>query len=353
MIMDIYEEKYQYNLSRNLRKKASYQNIFEIQSIIHNFNNKFNLNLSKDNNRLESYTNKNINIYNINNKNLNKIILNANRHFNIGPTSKIYSFKRRKISSSYFDKIRNLYNLKTPTLLSERIITKKRKFINQKINQNNINNKNINNKKTKNENYILPKLSNNRKNVLSNIMNKKLNLIFLENSKSYSLSNKNGNEYNMLNNKIKLPRVKSTIEYDNKSINYNRILNRNKRLMRCNSSTNKSNIGVKSIYMSFGLTLPKKPKFNFSNKIILLKNKYKGNIKSEENQIYKRNKITACKLIYDDEINKLKKININKEIGKEYKFNQNFKKVNINNINNENDNILLNDKGTIIGSFFN
>jgi hypothetical protein len=342
--MDIYNQQYQYNISRNLQKRASYQNIFEIQNIIQNFNNQFNFGLSKKNKSSEPYANRNINIYNLN-KNLNKILSNANKHFSKGQANKVYSFRRKKISSSYFDKIKNLYILKEPNLLSQRIIPKDRNNKNKKANTSIIIKRN---KNEINKNYILPKIANDRKNIISNILSKKLNLIHLENSKSYSLIGKNENEYNpnALNNRLKLPRIKSTIVKDNKNINYNRILNRNKKRIRCNSSIIKTNIGVKSIYMSFGLTPQKKPSFNFNNKIILLKNKYKRHIKNEENKINNYDNISTNKLMDEQVIN---------EIGKEYKFNQDFKKVDINKINHENvnDNMLLNDKGTLIGPFFN
>ena len=46
--MDNYSKNYQYNFSRNLPKRSSYQNIFEIRDIIQNFNNKFDFDLLKE-----------------------------------------------------------------------------------------------------------------------------------------------------------------------------------------------------------------------------------------------------------------------------------------------------------------
>ena len=349
--MDIYNKKNLNELSKN--KRASYQNIFEIKNIIQNFNDKFNFDLSKNNPIIESYTNKKINLYSVNN-NLNNILFNNNKKSqNI---NQIRVYKSKRISSSYFEKIKNIYASKYPTLLSERIIKTNKKKINNKSNEIK------DSKKIFNHNYYLPKISNNRKGLIYHIMNKKLNLISLENLNSHSLRNKN----DLLSNKIRLPRVKSTIIYNNNKDSNKRIIIRNKKMMRCNSSINKpnrsniSNNGVKSIYMSFGLTPQKKLNLNYFNKIVLLKNHknlFKKRINNEENKMNTNDSgskklnyylINDFKIINKDKVKKTIK-----EKGKEYKFNQKFKKVIINNINNDTDKMLLNDKGTLIGSFFN
>ena len=193
-------------------------------------------------------------------------------------------------------------------------------------------------------------------------MNKKHNLLSLENSKSYfakNIGNKNDFILKKINNNIKLPRVKSTVIYNNRNPIINRILSKNKKPKRINSSINKPNIGVKSIYMSFGVTPKKKQNYNFYNKNIYLKKYNKRYINNKENKNIK-NENNENKDIkgLDNNLNEKNKIinqdeNITKKIGKEYNFNQNFKQVNIENIKNENDNNLLNDKGTLIGPFFN
>ena len=264
-----------------------------------------------------------------------------------GNNHKIYSFKRKRISSSYFDKIKNWYFYKNPTLLSERIITKKRKLFTKKIN---ITNNNKINKIKINNNYFLPKISNDRKDLIAHLMNKRHKLLPLENSKSYSVRNiinKNEPIFQKINNNIKLPRVKSTILYNNKISMNNRILSRNKKPIRCNSSISKTNIGVKSIYMSFRPSPKKEKNYNFYNKVIFLKKYNKRYINNEENKNIKNNNDSKGLN------NNLNYGNITKEKGKEYNFNQNFKQVNIENINDENDNNILNDKGTLIGPFFN
>ena len=112
--------------------------------------------------------------------------------------------------------------------------------------------------------------------------------------------------------------------------------------------------------MSFGLTPQKKLNLNYFNKIVLLKNHknlFKKRINNEENKINTNDSgskklnyylINDFKIINKDKVKKTMK-----EKGKEYKFNQKFNKVIINNINNDTDKMLLNDKGTLIGSFFN
>lgn len=339
--MDIYNK----NWLRNIQKRASYENLFEIRNIIDNFNNKFNFGISKDNSIIEPYINKNINIYYINN-NLNKILFNGKKQFNSISNNKIYCFKRKRkkiISNSYFDKIKNLYSLKPPILLSGK---KKEKLINNNSNA-------MDNKKTKNNHYFyLPKISSDRKDLISHIINKKLNYISLENTELNNFSNK----YNFNNNKNikqKLPRVKSTIVCNNNNLQYNRLFSQNKRHIRCNSSISNPNLGVKSIYMSFGLKPKKEQNNNFFSKKILLRNFHKRNINSEENRIIRNN--IFSKRLNHYLVEDFKKINKDKTVekGKEYKFNQKFKKVIFNNLNNENDNMLLNDKGTLIGPFFN
>ena len=359
--MDNYSKNYQLNFPRNLPKRSSYQNIYEIRDIIQNFNSKFDFGLLKDSSIIEPYTNKNISIFNLNN-NLNKKLFDANKKLHNGNTQKIYSFKRKRISSSYFDKIRNLYFFKQPTLLSGRIITKKRNLINKKIN---ISNNNKNNKIKISNKYYLPKISNDRKDLIVHLMNKRHKLLSLENCKSYSVGSI-GNKNDFINNNIKLPRVKSTIAYNNKIPINNRILSRNKKPIRCNSSISKPNLGVKSIYMSFGITPKKEKNYNFYNKVIFLKKYNKRYINNEENKNIKNdnndskglnnNLNDENKIINQDENitkEKEKEKKKEKEKGKEYNFNQNFKQVNIENLHIENDNNLLNDKGTLIGPFFN
>ena len=99
--------------------------------------------------------------------------------------------------------------------------------------------------------------------------------------------------------------------------------------------------------MSFGLTPKKEKNYNFYNKVIFLKKYNKRYINNEENKNIKNNNDSKGLN------NNLNYGNITKEKGKEYNFNQNFKQVNIENINDENDNNILNDKGTLIGPFFN
>ena len=339
--MNIYNRHYLSELSRNARERASYQNIFEINNIIQNLKDQFNLDLAKKNPIIQSYKNKKIKIYNVNN-NLNSLLINNNKNTN--NTNPIRVYRSKRISSSYFAKIKNIYSPKTPTLLSEKILNINKKPIIKRNNKNKINN-----------NYYLPKISNSRKDLIQHVLNKKLNLISLENINSYSFGRND-----LLSNKIKLPRVKSTIIYDKKDLN-KRLFCRNKKITRCNSSinkSNKSNKSVKSIYMSFGLAPKNKLNLNCFNKIVLLKRQHKkNNINSEEKKSITHD-IEPKKLNYmliDDFklINKDKNNIKTKEKGKEYKFNQNFKKVINYNLNSDNDNMLLNDKGTLIGSFFN
>lgn len=336
--MDLYNENYLNELSRNLHKRASYQNIFEIKEILKNFKEKFNLDLSRNNPIIHPYTNKKLNIYSINN-NLNNIILNNNkRTYNINQAR---IFRSKRISSSYFEKIKNLYIVQTPNLFSSKI---------QKVNIKRKNN-NINNKKLFNNNNYFPQISNNRKDLIHHIMNKNLNLISLENMNSCSLINKKE-----VSHKIKLPRINSTIIRDNKYLNQKSIDIRNKNFIRCNSSingSNKPNTRVKNIYMSFGL-FPKK-KLNDFNKIVFLKHNYKKIINKEDNKNnINENGSKKLKYYLIDDFNLINKNKyIKKDKGKEYKFNKNFKKVVNFSLNSENNNMLLSDKGTLIGSFFN
>ena len=341
---NIYHRQYLSELKRNAQERASYQNIFEIKKIIQNLKDQFNLDLGKKNPIIQSYKKKKIKIYNVNN-NFNSLLFNNNTN----NTNSIHVYRSKRISSSYFEKIKNIYSSKTPTLLSEKYLkTNKKKIINKikeiKNDKNNINN-----------NYYLPKISKSRKDLLQHVLNKKLNLISLENINSYSFG-----KNDLLSNKVKLPRVKSTIIYDNKDLN-KRLFNRNRKIMRCNSSINKSsksNTSVKSIYMPFGLAPKNKFNLNCFNKIVLLKKQQKKNNINKEEKKSITHDIEPKKLNYmliDDFklINKDKNNTKTKEKGKEYKFNQNFKKVINYNLDSDNDNMLLNDKGTLIGSFFN
>ena len=72
------------------------------------------------------------------------------------------------------------------------------------------------------------------------------------------------------------------------------------------------------------------------------------------NNLIRRNVNIFFKRLNHYLIENYKKIDKDKivEKGKEYKFNQYFKKAVFNNLNNEDDNMLLNEKGTLIGSFF-
>ena len=92
--MDNYSKNYKINL-RNLSKSSSSQKIFEIKDIIQNFNNKFDFGLLKDSSITEPYTNKNLNIFNLNNS-LNKKLFDTNKKLNDGYTHKIYSSKKKE-----------------------------------------------------------------------------------------------------------------------------------------------------------------------------------------------------------------------------------------------------------------
>ena len=336
------------NLSRNIhgvQKRVSYHNIFGIKNIISNFQNKYNLDFSKVNTKIKHYTQKNKNLYCINkiNNSINHLLLkNQNLNLNYFDKCHIFSFKRKRACSSYFDKVRNLYALKTPTIFSEKIAN-----IHKKINTN----KNLNKNKI-NKNLFLPKIKNKKINIISNFNNKSLNKDFSKNSKSSSIIRNN-----ILMKKIKLPRIKSTIIYNNKNIYRNAIFIKNKNLKRCKSSK-QIPFGVKSIYMS--LDLNAKRKNNHFIKGFLLKNYSHKNSnfiheKSYNNESNIKNS-QKYRIKYNI-INNFHKINIDKNIkrekGKEYDFSQSFKQVNNLNLDliNDNDNMLLNDKGTLIGPF--
>ena len=324
--MEIYEKKYIKNLARNLHKRESFQNIFVIGNVFQNYKDKFNFNLSNNSSLIEPYTIKNINIYKINN-NLNNNYLNMNIHnLNSNNNNKIHLFRRKKIHISYFEKIKNLYFSKTPKYLSERVLSDNKKL---SFNQNNIN---ISHNISRNSyNYSLPKIANSRKGIIDNNVNKNNNIISLENQ---CINNKN--EYHL--NKMKLPRIKSTILYKGKNACNNRNINRNYKKIRCNSSLNVSKIAAKSIYMSLGLTPKKENNLNLNNfnKIILLKN-YKRKSNNGQNENNKNN--NNINIVNINDLSDIKKDNNN--------IKKSLNKVMINNIMNE-DSKLLNDKGTLI-----
>ena len=352
--MDIHNKIIMSNFSRNIHKnhninkRSSYQNIFETKNFISNFFNKYNLNYSKinSNSKIEPHTQKNINLYSINNSINHLFLNNSNKNLNYFDKRHIFSFKKKRIGSSYFDKVRNLYALKTPIFLSDKIANNHKKIITSQ----NINKKrNIHN----NQKFYLPKVTNEKKYLINHFINKKLNKLVLENSKSSSV---NGLKIDFTRNKIKLPRIKSTIIYNNKNLSRNILLNKYRRLKRCKSSTQVPNFGVKSIYMS--LDVNNKKKNNKFNKGFLLKNNSNKSFNfitdkyiNNENNPKKGQNNKNNNLI--DNFNVLsKEKKAKREKGKEYDFSQSFKQINNLNLNLVNDNdMLLNDKGTLIGPF--
>jgi hypothetical protein len=266
--MKLYDKGYIKNLNKNLRKKQSYRNIFLIENNFQKPEIKLKRNKSDKNSRIQHNNIKNINIYNINNNiNLNKQFPNIKSLSNINSLNayKINYFRRKPLKSSFFEKIKNLYFSKSPTLLYET-----EDNINKKVFFNN--KKNINDIIKNSYNNSLPKIIDKKKALLSHILNKKK---IIEN---YSIKNKN----EQMSNKLTLPHIKSSISYNNKNIK-NNFLYKIKVLERCKSSLNISKYGVKSIYMSLNVNQKKDNKKFFRKNIFLKGMKRKKKFNSEKN----------------------------------------------------------------------
>ena len=307
--MDICNKNCFKYLSRKISKIEPLKK--KIKSLIQSYNDKYKYILSnnKNNNNknnigIESYKNKNIFIHNIN-SNINHPFFYEIRNSKSYNANKSKISKLKRINSSYYYKYKNLYlnNIKS---LSEKRINNKIKFSNKS---------DINN--------YFPKILN-KKSLIFNVMKPK--------SKSISLSYKNEALYNEIQ-KIKLPRINSNSLYINNNIR--------KKPIRCISSLNISKIGVKSIYIPMNLT-KKKEENTFNKKIFLKKNKRKF---MKENSMFLK-KLNYYFIDSHDDINK--KEVILKEKGKEYNFIQKFNIIDRNIINDFDDGLLLNDKGTII-----
>lgn len=301
---NIYNNK---NLSQELNKNLAFQSAENNLKITNSSNNK------------------KIKIFHLNNH-LNNI------HFKNGQDShnnKIKKFKTKRTRSCYINKISDFFNLR---------------LLNRLSNPKNNNYKSI----IFSANIYLPNILKNNFGFIPNIMN--------NNSKTPLKKSKSINQYNNINCcPLKLPNVtnkKVINDYNYNQSNNNNFMNKiylkKKNLIRCNSS---KNINVKNLYFPFRLVQKKLTISDILKNNNLLSCFYKNNFdinKDKKLITYKFHKLDNY--VFNNFRDLSKKENTSNYSDK----NKYIVKNNKNNINNnfvDND-MMLNDKGTLIKSFF-